>query len=178
LIDLSNAVHRRGGLWIAPAAPGFDARKVGGTSTVARNNGVTLERELATAKASAPDALGVISWNEFSENSHIEPSAKTGFRYLDVLASAMGLHATFPAPTGDSTDSSSPGHGARTGLIVAPLALAAAILASVVVVRRSRSEGENARRRAKREAKQQHRAARARRRRRRRSGPRESVSVS
>ena len=31
---------------------------------------------------SSPDAIGLISWNEFSENSHVEPSEKHGARYL------------------------------------------------------------------------------------------------
>ena len=36
LDDMSAAVHDGGGLWIAPAAAGFDARLVGGTTTVDR----------------------------------------------------------------------------------------------------------------------------------------------
>jgi hypothetical protein len=83
---LSAAVHARGGLWIAPAAPGFDARKVGGTSIVPRNNGATLLRELNAAAASSPDAIGVISWNEFSENTFVEPSRAYGSTALRVIA--------------------------------------------------------------------------------------------
>jgi len=41
---LATAVHHRHGLWIAPAAPGFDARKIGGTSVVPRDQGRTLLR--------------------------------------------------------------------------------------------------------------------------------------
>ena len=83
---MSEAVHLAGGLWIAPAAPGFDARLVGGTSLVERKDGETLRTEMAAAIQSAPDAIGLISWNEFSENSHVEPSQKYGNRYLDLLA--------------------------------------------------------------------------------------------
>ena len=75
---MSAAVDRHQGLWIAPAAPGFDARKIGGTSVVPRRDGDTFRRELATALSSRPDMLGVISWNEFSENSQIEPSTAHG----------------------------------------------------------------------------------------------------
>ena len=41
---------------------------------------------MQTAYQSAPDAVGLISWNEFSENSHIEPSENYGVRYLEVVA--------------------------------------------------------------------------------------------
>ena len=36
--------------------------------------------------ASSPDALGIISWNEFSENRRIEPSKAFGSSYLNVLS--------------------------------------------------------------------------------------------
>jgi hypothetical protein len=88
LSELSEAVHHHGGLWIAPAAPGFDARLIGGTRVVDRKDGETLRQELGAALSSAPDAVGLISWNEFSENSHVEPSRNYGRRYLDVLAEA------------------------------------------------------------------------------------------
>lgn len=85
LNEMADAIHSRNGLWIAPAAPGFDARLVGGKQVIDRNDGETLRRQLAAAAAASPDAIGLISWNEFSENSHVEPSAAHGRRYLDVL---------------------------------------------------------------------------------------------
>mgnify|MGYP000846980517 CR=1 FL=1 len=78
LVAMSAAVHARGGLWIAPAAPGFDARLIGGKEVVDRRDGQTLREEMAAAAASSPDAIGVISWNEFSENTYIEPSTGLG----------------------------------------------------------------------------------------------------
>jgi len=86
LTAMGETIHQNGGMWIAPAAPGFDARLVGGTSVVERKNGQTLKTELNTALQSLPDAIGLISWNEFSENSHIEPSQTFGNLYLKVLA--------------------------------------------------------------------------------------------
>lgn len=83
---MSEAIHAHNGLWIAPAAPGFDARLVGGTRVVERKEGATLLRQMQVAMNSSPDGVGVISWNEFSENSHIEPSENYGMRYLEVLA--------------------------------------------------------------------------------------------
>lgn len=104
LAELGKAVHAQGGIWIPPAAPGFDARDVGGTSVVERKGGATLRTQLDAATSSAPDAVGLISWNEFSENTHIEPSLKHGSRYLDVVADVRS--ATLPQP-GDF-DSSEP----------------------------------------------------------------------
>jgi phospholipase C len=90
LAAMGAAIHARGGLWIAPAAPGFDARLVGGREVVARRDGATLRAQLDAATSSAPDAVGLISWNEFSENTHIEPSRAHGSRYLEVLADVRG----------------------------------------------------------------------------------------
>jgi hypothetical protein len=104
LIQMSQAVHNNNGLWIAPAAPGFDARLIGGTSIVDRNNGDTFRTEINTAMASSPDALGIISWNEFSENSYIEPSQKYGTQYLDILKEIQ----ITPAPNVVEFDSSIP----------------------------------------------------------------------
>ena len=46
LAQMGKAVHARGGIWIPSAAPGFDARQVGGTSVVER----------AAARRSAPSS--------------------------------------------------------------------------------------------------------------------------
>ena len=86
LAEMGKVVHARGGLWIAPAAPGYDARLIGGTRLVERKDGETLRRQMAGAVQSSPDAIGLISWNEFSENTHIEPSEEYGVRYLELLA--------------------------------------------------------------------------------------------
>jgi hypothetical protein len=90
LTQLSVAVHATGGLWLAPAAVGFDARLNGGTSTVDRRNGATLTAAWADAAASNADGIALISWNEFTENSFVEPSRDTGTRYLQVLSLLTG----------------------------------------------------------------------------------------
>ncbi len=105
LIDLSQAIHESHGLWIAPASPGFDARLIGGKTVVDRKNGQTLKSEVATALQSSPDMVGIISWNEFSENSHIEPSQKNGDSALVTLANINHL----PPPQLGEFDSSAPG---------------------------------------------------------------------
>jgi len=103
LRDMSEAIHADGKLWIAPFAPGFDARLVGGTREVLRKDGETLRREYAAAVNSSPDLLGLISWNEFSENTHVEPSEKYGTRYLDVLRELRGTAVPEPTFAADSS---------------------------------------------------------------------------
>lgn len=112
LSDLGREVHAHQGWWVAPAAPGFDARGVGGTSTVPRQGDRTLLGEIDAALASSPNALGIISWNEFSENSQIEPSVRYGWTALNAVGVRLGRgpvgsvrdHGTGrPVPTGGVT---------------------------------------------------------------------------
>jgi Glycosyl hydrolase family 99 len=104
LDQMGELVHKNDGLWIAPAAPGFDARLIGGSTTVDRNNGNTFRTEINTAMASSPDLLGIISWNEFSENSYIEPSQKFNSIYLNILSQELKT----PSPNIVEFDSSLP----------------------------------------------------------------------
>jgi hypothetical protein len=110
LDEMSRTIHADGNYWVAPFAPGFDARKVGGSQSVEREDGATLRTEYATALSSSPDVLGLISWNEFSENSYVEPSQKYGRRYLDVLADLRQAVTPTPAAAVDSSDPA-PAHG-------------------------------------------------------------------
>ncbi|HEX9333128.1 MAG TPA: endo-1,3-alpha-glucanase family glycosylhydrolase [Anaerolineales bacterium] len=119
LTGMSEAVHANGGLWIAPASPGFDARLIGGKTVVDRKNGQTLQIQFNTALQSSPDAVGLISWNEFSENSHIEPSEKYNHRYLNVLANIRHVSA----PRINDFDSSEPGNTQENLGLVQILAL-------------------------------------------------------
>jgi Glycosyl hydrolase family 99 len=112
LTAMSEAIHANDGLWIAPAAPGFDARLVGGTTIVDRKNGETLQVQFNAAMQSSPDAIGLISWNEFSENSHIEPSENYGDRYLKVLDRMQSA----PIPVVNNFDSSEPGDTVGPGM--------------------------------------------------------------
>jgi hypothetical protein len=109
LTEMGAGIHERDGLWIAPAAPGFDARLIGGHRVVDRAGGATLRRQLQTALDSSPDAVGLISWNEFSENSHVEPSVKYRTTALDVLGDVFGA----PGPAAVDFDSSAPQGGPR-----------------------------------------------------------------
>jgi hypothetical protein len=101
LDQMGRAIHNAGKYWVAPFAPGFDARMVGGQRAVPRNNGQTLRTEYAVAMRSSPNMLGLISWNEFSENSYVEPSRAYGYQSLDILKqlrTASAPPASSPAP--------------------------------------------------------------------------------
>jgi hypothetical protein len=131
-------VHHNGGLWIAPAAPGFDAKKVGGSRVVPRRGGQTLRLEMNAAMASSPDAIGLISWNEYSENSEVEPSQLNGGTALTVIASIEHTRA----PVVRDFDSSSPsGFAAGTSQFLTLGGLLLILLAGgfAVVLRRRRS---------------------------------------
>jgi hypothetical protein len=105
LAQLSQAIHADGKYWIAPFAPGFDARMVGGSKAVPRNNGATLRTEYNVAIKSSPDMLGLISWNEFSENTYVEPSLHYGRTFLNVLADLTHTVAPTPSSAADSSSS-------------------------------------------------------------------------
>jgi hypothetical protein len=116
LAAMGRAVHARGGRWLAPAAPGFDGTLVGHPTVVPRRNGNTLRRELNVARRSDPDVIALISWNEFSENSHVEPSQQYGTTALQVLADVSGTKLR----AADELDSSQPTRGQVAGLGAIP----------------------------------------------------------
>ena len=86
---LGAAVHAAHGIWIAPFAPGYNSTLIGGHVVVPRDNGATLRTEYAIAAASSPDILGLISWNEWTENTYVEPSVSYGFTDINVLSSLI-----------------------------------------------------------------------------------------
>jgi hypothetical protein len=129
---MSSAVHQAGKYWIAPFAPGFDARLVGGDSVVSRDNGQTLRAEYATAVQSSPDVLGLISWNEFSENTYVEPSQHYGSFYLQVVHELRT--AVVPLPSSAADSSASPGGAGSGGNRSNLLWLAGFAIALVLVV--------------------------------------------
>jgi hypothetical protein len=143
LSQMSGAIHADGKYWIAPFASGFDARLVGGTSIVPRNDGATLRTEYANAIRSSPDALGLISWNEYSENTYVEPSRQYGRRYLDVLAELRNTHPPTPS---SAVDSSGTLPGAKSGpnrlnlVLLAGLPVALVILVGIAAHRRRRRD--------------------------------------
>ncbi len=143
LNDLAQAVHAQHGLWIAPAAPGFDARLVGGTTVVERKNGDTLVQEMNTAAQSSPDAIGIISWNEFSENTYIEPSQQYRDQYLKVLAGIQNVPPP-QIPDFDSSEPSSTDPSMGIGRMIAIGGMIVLFIGSLgVILRRLRASPNN-----------------------------------
>ena len=132
---MGQAVHAHGGLWFAPAAVGFDARLIGGTRVVDRKDGATLRVEMNAAMASSPDAVGLISWNEFTENSYLEPSEKFGSRYLTVLSDILSAQPR-ASDTFDSTEPGTTDDGSDLGWLGALAALS--VPAPLGIARRGR----------------------------------------
>jgi hypothetical protein len=140
LLAMANVTREQCGIWVAPVAPGFDARAIGGRSVVERRDGSTLRSSWQAALATIPDAIAVISWNEFSENTHIEPSEQYGTRYVDAVAE---LTRAPPAPAKelDSSAADTQGTGTARGALAAALGLA--LVVTVWEIRRRRSAGRS-----------------------------------
>jgi hypothetical protein len=84
LVSLARQVHADGKLWLVPFIAGYDKQLAGG-SCVPRNGLSTLDSIWTVNGASHPDGWMGISWNEFVENTYIEPSQAYGTKYLDEL---------------------------------------------------------------------------------------------
>jgi len=88
-----NAVLNSGGsIYVPTVHPGWNedliaAREGRGnpTSVKERNNGQFLTTSFSGATASGADVIMIGTWNEFIENSHIEPSVNYGTQSLDIL---------------------------------------------------------------------------------------------
>jgi hypothetical protein len=110
---------------------------------VDRRDGATLADALDAAMTSSPDAIGLISWNEFSESSHVEPSLRYGRRYLEALTALERRGARGGAGSGDFASDEPDGRGAGPGRLVllGSLLLAGAAGLAVVVQRARRGTG-------------------------------------
>lgn len=134
LHDLAAAVHGHHGIWLAPALAGFDGRTLGHTRTVPRDQGQTLLKSFQDALGSRPDAVGVISWNEWSENTYIEPGHRYGRQELDALAGVLPHQHGVPPATRTSPLSTPP----WTGIQAAGALAAGTLVVGAFVARRAR----------------------------------------
>jgi hypothetical protein len=101
-----------GSLYIPTIHPGWDEQKIAAresrpnpTAPRDRADGRFLTNSFNGAVSSGADVILVGTWNEFIENSHIEPSQKYGTQSLDILRPLIAAwKGTAPAdaPTGDS----------------------------------------------------------------------------
>lgn len=110
-LQYRNATLNAGGNFYSPTVlPGWDESRIDGrnnpTSPQDRASGSFLERSWQGAAGSPANVILIVSWNEYLENSHIEPSQVHGFEALDTLrpliaawkAGGSAVHAASDAP--------------------------------------------------------------------------------
>lgn len=101
-----NIVYARGGtVYIPTVSPGWDEDRIARatnrprpTSPRDRGDGQFLINAWQGALAAQSDVILVVSWNEFVENSHIEPSELYGQQSLDVLRDLAAAWRGTPPP--------------------------------------------------------------------------------
>ena len=76
-------------VWVAPIAPGFNKQLAGGTACVPRRSGATIQALYTGNAATHPDAFGLISWNEITEGTYVDPMRRYGSTDLDALSSLI-----------------------------------------------------------------------------------------
>jgi hypothetical protein len=84
LQSLGRSIHGAQKRWFAPFIAGYNKQLIGGTC-VPRLGTQTLARIWQLNAKSSPDGWFGISWNEFVENTYLEPSQAYGTTYLDAL---------------------------------------------------------------------------------------------
>ncbi|HXR41091.1 MAG TPA: hypothetical protein VN738_01720 [Acidothermaceae bacterium] len=96
IASLANAVRASGKnpdgtakVWVSPVAPGYDKQLAGGTSCTPRYGGQTLKKLFDGNLASHPDAWALISWNEITEGTYIDPMQRYGTQDLAMMKSII-----------------------------------------------------------------------------------------
>ena len=72
-------------VWVAPFAPGFDKQLAGGSACVPRRGGQTIRALFSGNATTHPDDFGLISWNEITEGSYVDPMTRYGSQDLNAL---------------------------------------------------------------------------------------------
>jgi hypothetical protein len=92
LTSLANSVRATGKnadgsgkVWVAPLNPGYNKRLAGGSTCVPRKGGQTIRTVYAGNLASKPVDFGLISWNEITEGSYVDPMTRYGSQDLNSL---------------------------------------------------------------------------------------------
>jgi hypothetical protein len=78
-------------IYIATAMPGFDERLIPGRTGryTDRQNGQLFTTRLQAVMASNPNCVEAYTWNEWWENTYIEPSVNYGDQYLQIFGSIV-----------------------------------------------------------------------------------------
>lgn len=112
--------RQAGGWFYTPTVhPGWDEQAIAArenrsnpTAAQARANGAYLTRSWNGAVSSGAGVILIVSWNEYFENSHIEPSQNYGSNALDTLRPLIASWKGVQAP---AAGSSAPAGGSAVG---------------------------------------------------------------
>lgn len=86
--QLAAEVHAAGKKWFAPFVAGYNKQLLGDVC-VQRRGLLTLQQLWRINGASHPDGWFAISWNEFVENTYLEPSKRFGATYLNAVSALI-----------------------------------------------------------------------------------------
>jgi hypothetical protein len=89
ILALGSSIHNAQKRWFAPFIAGYNKQLLGG-KCVPRQNTRTLAAIWQMNARSSPDGWFGISWNEFVENTYLEPTQAFGTSYLDALKRLIG----------------------------------------------------------------------------------------
>ncbi|MFC1959575.1 endo-1,3-alpha-glucanase family glycosylhydrolase [Chloroflexota bacterium] len=98
--------RQNGALFVGTAMPGWDDTRMGrgdAAFAVDRGNGAFYRAMFSGAASANPDMLIITSWNEYFENTHLEPSQGLGAFYLDLTRELIAEYkgtAAVAAPEG------------------------------------------------------------------------------
>lgn len=86
LTGLADQIHAEHKLWFSPLSAGYNKSNFGiGGTCVPHRGGETLRTIYDANRVSNPDGWMLISWNEFLENTYVEPSVRSGSELLDAI---------------------------------------------------------------------------------------------
>lgn len=89
--------------WVASAFPGFkdiykDAGVSAGYGFLDARDGETLKSTLQLAVDNHPDAIQLVTWNDYGEGTNIEPTVEYGYQYLGIIQELIrsSINPDFP----------------------------------------------------------------------------------
>lgn len=113
-VDSYNKAHNTQRMWTAGVIPGWDESKVAPprspTKVFDRRNGAMYEESWRAAVASNPEWITITSWNEWFEDTQIEPGQGYDSLYLDITRKNASLWKQGPSPCDGGTAYPQTGH--------------------------------------------------------------------
>jgi len=99
--SISKDAHALGKLFAATVCPGFDNRRFASYPIIVpRNDGLYYNETWEAALLSSPDMITITTFNEWHEDTEIEPSIKYGHMYLDLTSYYTSIYKQAYEPKG------------------------------------------------------------------------------